>query len=509
MNNYVFIIDTQKKPLMMATPRRARELLLQGKAAVFRRYPFTLILKNRVEEAKPSLELRIDPGSRFTGFALVTPKCQVVWSMELEHRSSQISQALTKRAGFRRSRRSRNTRYRKKRFNRSKPSGWLAPSLMHRVQTVETWIKRICRYAPVISIAIEKVKFDIQKMENPDIQGVEYQQGTLAGYTLREALLEHWGRKCAYCGIENVPLQIEHIKPKSKNGSDRFNNLTLACQCCNQVKGNRPVEEFLADKPDILKRIKTHCKKSLADAAAVRTQSVPVVEDDDLSLRLCATRNKIFEVARSCFGQEYSYPKADRENTGLTVKAGSGALAKLIRGKSNLPKAHWIDAACNSVDLKPVTLLTKQPLIVTCKGAEPKAQVASSDASTLRVVRNRQAVRCNSSGFPAITVKKDKQGKKVVTVVKPKQAYTHAKAGDIVRVILDKDRKHIKAGNYVSRVKTPQSRMAQSVARRDLHATACCAKGVEVKIDGHRVSSNLFNFVHRHDGYDYSFGTFI
>ena len=440
MNNYVFIIDTQKKPLMMATPRRARELLLQGKAAVFRRYPFTLILKNRVEEAKPSLELRIDPGSRFTGFALVTPKCQVIWGMELEHRNSQISQALTKRAGFRRSRRSRNTRYRKKRFNRSKPSGWLAPSLMHRVQTVETWIKRICRYAPVTSIAIEKVKFDMQKMENPDIQGVEYQQGTLAGYTLREALLEHWGRKCAYCGIENVPLQIEHIKPKSKNGSDRFNNLTLACQCCNQVKGNRPVEEFLADKPDILKRIKIHCKKSLADAAAVN-----------------ATRNKIFEVA---------------ENTGLTVKAGSGALAKLIRGKSNLPKAHWIDAACNSVDLKSVTLLTKQPLIVTCKGHG-----------------NRQAVRCNSSGFPAITVKKDKQGKKVVTVVKPKQAYTHAKAGDIVRVILDKDRKHIKAGNYVSRVKTPT------------------AKGVEVKIDGHRVSSNLFNFVHRHDGYDYSFGT--
>ncbi len=440
MNNYVFIIDTQKRPLMMATPRRARELLLQGKAAVFRRYPFTLILKNRVEEAKPSLELRIDPGSRFTGFALVTPKCQVVWGMELEHRGNQISQSLTKRAGFRRSRRSRNTRYRKKRFNRSKPSGWLAPSLMHRVQTVETWIKRICRYAPVTSIAIEKVKFDMQKMENPDIQGVEYQQGTLAGYTLREALLEHWGRKCAYCSIENVPLQIEHIKPKSKGGSNRFNNLTLACQCCNQNKGSRSVEEFLADKSNVLKRIKAHCKKSLSNAAAVN-----------------ATRNKIFEVA---------------ENTGLTVKAGSGALAKLIRGKSNLPKAHWIDAACNSVDLKPVTLLTKQPLIVTCKGHG-----------------NRQAVRCNSSGFPAITVKKDKQGKKVVSVVRSKQIYTHAQAGDIVSVTLNKDRKHLKEGSYIARVKTPT------------------AKGVEVKIDGHRVSSNLFNFVHRHDGYDYSFGT--
>ena len=439
MNNHVFIIDTRKKPLMMATPRRARELLNKGKAAVFRRYPFTLILKQEIEAVEPSLELRLDPGSKFTGFALVTPNNQVIWGMELEHRGSQISQALTKRAGFRHSRRSRNTRYRKKRFNRFLPSGWLAPSLMHRVQTLETWIKRICHYAPVASIVIEKVKFDMQKLDNPDIEGIEYQQGTLSGYTLREALLEHWGRKCAYCGIENVPLQIEHIIAKSRGGSNRYNNLTLACQYCNQTKGNQPVEEFLADVPDVVKRIKAHCKKSLADAAAVN-----------------ATRNKIFEVAK---------------NTGLVVKAGSGALAKLVRSKSNLPKVHWIDAAANSLDEQPIALLTKQPLIVTCKGHG-----------------NRQAVRCNASGFPAVVVKKNKEGKKIVTVVKPKQVYQNAQAGDIVKVTLDKDRKHVSAGEYIARVKTPT------------------LKGVEVKINGHRVSSNRFSFVHRHDGYDYSFG---
>ena len=77
MNNYVFMIDTQKRPLMMATPRRARELLNKGKAAVFRHYPFTLVLKQSVEPALPTLELRIDPGSKFTGFALVTPNNKV------------------------------------------------------------------------------------------------------------------------------------------------------------------------------------------------------------------------------------------------------------------------------------------------------------------------------------------------------------------------------------------------------------------------------------------------
>ena len=442
MNNYVFIVDTNKKPLKPTTPKRARELLNKGKAAVIRRYPFTLILKQECQPVKPILELRIDPGSKVTGFALVNLKNECIWGMELEHRGEQISESLIKRAGFRRSRRGRKTRYRKKRFNRTKPTGWLAPSLMHRVQTTETWIKRICRYAPAATITIEKVKFDTQKLENPDIQGVEYQQGTLAGYSVREALLEHWGRKCAYCGTENVPLQIEHLKPKSKNGSNRFSNLTLACEGCNQAKGNKPIEEFLANKPEILHKIKAQTKRSLSDAAAVNS-----------------TRNKIFEIA---------------EKTGLPVTSGSGALAKLVRAKSNLPKAHWIDAACNSIDEQPIKLLTHQPLIVICKGHG-----------------NRQAVRCNSSGFPAITLKKHRDGKKIVTLVKPKQKYAHVTTGDLVNVTLEKDRKHVKKGIYAARVKTPTK------------------TGVEVKINGHRISNQLFTFIHRSDGYDYSFGNIL
>lgn len=155
---------------------------------------------------------------------------------------------------------------------------------------------------------------------------------------------------------------------------------------------------------------------------------------------------------------------------GLPVMAGNGALAKLVRAKSNLPKAHWIDAASNSLNQKTVKLLTHQPLLVTCKGHG-----------------NRQTVRCNSSGFPAITVKKNSHGRKIVTVVKPKQKYKHALAGDIVNVTLEKDRKHITKGVYTARVKTPTN------------------TGVEVKINGHRISSKIFNFIHRSDGYDYKF----
>ena len=279
----------------------------------------------------------------------------VIWAMELEHRGALISEKLRGRAAIRRSRRSRHTRYRQKRFERKKPQGWLAPSLMHRVLTTETWVKRIYRYAPLASLAIEKVKFDSQKLENPNIQGIEYQQGTLAGYTLREALLEHWGRECAYCGAKNLPLQIEHIQPQSKGGTNRFNNLTIACEKCNQSKGNQSLSQFLVAQPSLKQKIQNHCRKPLKDAAAVNT-----------------TRNKISEVLGSI---------------GLPVRFGNGAWTKLTRIKANFPKKHWIDAACVATD-DVVTLLIRQPLQVKCNGHG-----------------NKQYQRMNAQGFPCATPK--------------------------------------------------------------------------------------------------------
>ena len=89
-------------------------------------------------------------------------------------------------------------------------------------------------------------------MQNPEISGVEYQQGELQGYELREYLLEKWGRKCAYCGKKDIPLEIEHIIPKSRGGTDRVSNLTIACNKCNLKKDNKTAEEF--GHPEIQKK---------------------------------------------------------------------------------------------------------------------------------------------------------------------------------------------------------------------------------------------------------------
>jgi len=234
---------------------------------------------------------------------------------ELMHRGRQISEALTARASMRRARRGRNTRYRAPRFlNRRKPEGWLAPSLQHRVDTTMAWVKRIRRWAPVTALSTELVRFDMQAMENPEISGVEYQQGTLASYELREYLLEKWSRKCMYCDKEGVPLQVEHIHARAHGGSNRPSNLGIACQPCNQKKGARDIRDFLKKDQARLAWIVAQTKQPLKDAAAVN-----------------ATRSVLLNRL---------------EPTGMPVEAASGGRTKYNRCRLAVPKTHALDAVC-------------------------------------------------------------------------------------------------------------------------------------------------------------------
>jgi len=335
----VFVLDTKLRPLSPVHPAEARVLLSTGKAAVLRRYPFTIILKEeKPDVAVTPIIVKIDPGSKTTGMALVDPKGKVLFAAELEHRGNLIKSRLESRRIVRRSRRNRKTRYRPARFlNRTKPKGWLPPSLLHRVLTVMTWVKRFHKLCNVVGISVERVKFDMQVMMNPEISGVMYQQGTLQGYTVREYLLEKWNRACGYCGAKGVPLQVEHILAKHNHGTDRVSNLTLACEPCNRKKDKILVEVWLKKKPEVLKRILAQAKVSLRDTATVN-----------------ATRNALLSALIA---------------TGLPVETGTGAQTKFNRVRLGYPKAHWIDAACvgdsgGVVVLNPET----KPLLIKATG---------------------------------------------------------------------------------------------------------------------------------------------
>lgn len=386
----VFILDANRKPLNPCHPGKARKLLNQGKASVFKRYPFTIILK----EKKPShiddsYQLKIDPGSRTTGLAILSGN-NLIWAAEINHRGQQIKDALLSRRQIRRSRRTRKTRYRQPRFlNRQKPLGWLPPSLISRVDNIITWVNRLRKLCVINKIVQELVRFDTQKLNNPEISGVEYQQGTLFNYEIREYLLEKWQRKCAYCGIQNVPLEIEHIVPKSKSGSNRVSNLTIACRKCNQQKGNQDIKDFLSGKPNILNRILKQCKQPLKDAAAVNS-----------------TRWKLYN---------------NLKEFGLDIETGSGGLTKYNRTQQRLAKTHWLDAACvgkstpNNINVEVI-----KPLIIMATGRG-----------------SRQMVKPNQYGFPRTSPK-----------LRQKQFFGF-QTGDMVKAVVTKGKK---LGTYVGRV---------------------------------------------------------
>ncbi|MFL5661269.1 MAG: RNA-guided endonuclease IscB [Ktedonobacteraceae bacterium] len=427
--SHVFVLDTNKHPLQPVHPGRARWLLRKRKAAVFKHYPFTIILRSAVESPSVQpLRIKLDPGSQTTGIVIVNDQSgQVLFAAELSHRGQEIKKALDRRRAVRHNRRQRHIRYRKPKFdNRRRPKGWLPPSLMSRVYNVLTWVNRLRRLCPIAVISMELVRFDPQAMEKPEIEGCQYQQGTLAGYEVREYLLEKWSRTCAYCSKQHIPLQIEHIIPRAKGGTDRVSNLTLACETCNRAKGTQEIAVFLKKKPEVLKRMLAQAKAPLKDAAAVN-----------------ATRWALYERLKV---------------SGLPVECGSGGLTKFNRTTRNLPKTHWLDAACVG---------KSTPETVQVKGIMPLLITATGHGC-------RQMCLMDGTGFPR---------------TKPKQKkLTHGfRTGDIVRALVPAHLNN--AGMHVGRMS----------ARAKGGFTITTAKG---KITD--VGKKYCRTLQRADGYGYS-----
>jgi 5-methylcytosine-specific restriction endonuclease McrA len=402
---YVFVLGKNKQPLMPCHAARARILLKKGRAAVFRRFPFTIILKDRESGMTQPMRIKIDPGSKVSGIAITVKRQSgetVVIAANLQHRSEAIVKSMNHRRIIRRSRRNRKTRYREARFNnRVRQCGWLPPSIYSRIANIETWVRRIKIFTPIQYVSLENVKFDMQLMENPDIQGVEYQHGTLAGFELREYLLTQYKYNCMYCkGLSNdKKLNIEHFIPrnplKGPRGSDKISNLGIACVKCNRLKSNlQPVDwikKLSKSKSDINKKrvesVKNRLKKknvSYRDAAAVNIMRL------ELQKRL------------------------------LPTEFGSGGRTKYNRTKLGLKKEHWIDAACigNSGEQVAIANINRYSIKAMGHGS-------------------RQFCRMNQFGFPR-------------TKAKPRIPFVHGfQTGDMVKAIVTNGKK---TGCHIGRI---------------------------------------------------------
>lgn len=269
---HVFVLDAERKPLDPCTPARARQLLSAHKAAVLRRFPFTLILKSSSPTAATHpLHLGIYPTRKATGMALRRGPILLA-AFEITHRTGAIVDRMLSRRSLRRGRRHRKTRHRPPRFlNRvhGKKKGWLAPSLMSRVYNVMTWVRRLQSVCPLESLGLAVNKYDTQLLQKPELTGVEYSRGTLYGFEVRGYLLEKFHHKCAICADEEAPLQVTHAQLKAHGGSDRVSNLYLACPRCVEKRGARTLNAWLARKPELLARIQAQMKRPLREEAWV------------------------------------------------------------------------------------------------------------------------------------------------------------------------------------------------------------------------------------------------
>ncbi|MGP3910045.1 RNA-guided endonuclease IscB [Nonomuraea sp. 10N515B] len=361
----MFVLDKHGHPLQPCAPARARKLLKMGRAVVHRHTPFVIRLKDRTaaDSEIDGVELGVDPGSRHTGISVFTAQAgerRARFAIQLDHRGASIRTKMQQRAAYRRGRRSRNLRYRAPRFsNRTRPSGWLAPSLRHRVVTTASWVDRLARWAPVRAVHVERVAFDTHAVSaGRSLQGVEHQRGTLAGYEVREYLLAKWKRRCAYCGGAGVPLNIDHIHPRSRGGTDRVDNLTLACVSCNQAKGNQPIEDYLARKPNLLAKILAQAKAPLRDAAAVQTTGWALWRE---------------------------------LNARLPTHVASGGRTKWNRTRMGLPKAHTLDALAVG-KLDSITATVSAVLVIGCtgRGTHARTRTDKHGFPRLRLPRHKR-----------------------------------------------------------------------------------------------------------------------
>jgi 5-methylcytosine-specific restriction endonuclease McrA len=358
----VFVLNHDKTPLSPCHQAVARKLLKDGKAAIWRKYPFTIILKEQKETddtQQQEYRLKIDRGSRHTGLAILQDN-KVIWMAQIEHRTD-ISERLTKRSNYRRRRRSNNLRYRRCKYKpgityeSKRDKGWVPPSLQSGVDNIESWINKLKSLCPLTDLSYENVKFDTQLMANPEISGIEYQQGTLQGYEVREYLLEKYNRTCVYCGITNVPLEVEHIVPESISNDNRVTNLCMACGPCNDKKGTKTAAEF--GFPELHEM----AQEPMKDAAKIN-----------------ATRWKVLEVLKA---------------TGMPVECGTGARTKMNRINLGLVKDHHLDACCVGAST-PETLIFKTDSVLYIKamgrGQYRRTNVDDSGFPVAKLPRKKQ-----------------------------------------------------------------------------------------------------------------------
>jgi len=318
----IYVIAQSGKPLMPTTRHnKVWYWLRKGLARVVSREPFTIQLRLETTGYTQPVTVGVDTGSQTVGISAITHS-EVVYQAEV-HLRDDIGRKLMQRRLYRRNRRSRKTRYRAVRFaNRRRKPGWLPPSLRSKAMATVRAVLFVARLLPVGQVNVEVGSFDTQKMQDPEVRGLEYQQGHMEGYLVREYLLQKWKRTCSYCGATCLPLQVEHLTPKARGGSDRVSNLALACEPCNRRKGNQTAAEF--GYPEIHAEARVPLRDA-AHVSGVKTALVSALRVQFGVERIAITYGYQTKYKRI---QVLDLPKS-HTNDAVAIACGNGEVVKL------------------------------------------------------------------------------------------------------------------------------------------------------------------------------------
>ena len=239
----VYVLNKRGKPLMPCSAQKARILLKKGEANVVKRTPFTIQLTKQTGEAKQCVKLGVDPGYKHVGLSAVTDKKELI-SFDSEIRTD-IVKLLSEKRMYRRTRRHRKTWHRKPRFsNRGIKEGWIAPSLQHKIDSHIKLINYVCSLVPVSEIYFELTNFDIQKIDNQEIEGEQYQQGVQLDFeNAKQYVLFRDNYTCQHCGKKgkDVKFHVHHIESR-QTGGNRPNNLLTLCEGCHKKHHEGKIE---------------------------------------------------------------------------------------------------------------------------------------------------------------------------------------------------------------------------------------------------------------------------
>lgn len=240
----VYVISKEGNPLMPCSNAIARLLLKHGKAKVKKRQPFTIKLMYETTQYTQPLTLGVDTGSGTVGAAVSTGNGKMVYMSEVTLRND-ITDKMTQRAKYRRSRRNRKTRYRKPRFlNRgnSKRTDRFSPTMTSKLHSHVKEIEYIRSILPITEVVLETGQFDMHLMKNPKLADEKvrhwgYQKGINYGFENTRAMVlnrDNYTCQCCKGKRKDSRLEVHHIIYRCNGGSDEESNLITLCHTCHK-----------------------------------------------------------------------------------------------------------------------------------------------------------------------------------------------------------------------------------------------------------------------------------